>query len=103
MIIQLKPEQEQFIKEKIANGEYNNPDEVISDALNLLSAKIDKIQECEYSNGLRTQLSNIERNNFLEKANEAYLALRNNPSAWQEELAERKLWEQTIADGVTES
>ncbi len=33
---------------------------------------------------------------FLEKANQAYPTLRNDPEAWQEELAERELWEQTI-------
>ena len=39
---------------------------------------------------------------FLIQANQAYTELRNNPEAWQEELAERELWEQTIADGVIE-
>jgi hypothetical protein len=44
----------------------------------------------------------INSQEFLEKANQAYIALRNNPEAWQEELAEREIWEQTIADGVME-
>ena len=44
----------------------------------------------------------IDRQEFLERANQAYAALRNNPEAWQEELAERELWEQTLADGVKE-
>ena len=35
----------------------------------------------------------IDSQEFLEKANQAYAALRNNPEAWQEELAERELWE----------
>ena len=38
----------------------------------------------------------IDRQDFFERANQAYTALRNNPEAWQEELAERELWGQTI-------
>ncbi len=38
----------------------------------------------------------IDHQEFLERANQAYAALRNNPEAWQEEFAERKLWQQTI-------
>lgn len=44
----------------------------------------------------------IDSQEFLAEANQAYAALRDNTEAWQEELAERELWEQTIADGVTE-
>jgi hypothetical protein len=44
----------------------------------------------------------INSEEFLLKANQAYTDLRNNPEAWQEELAERELWEETIADGVIE-
>ena len=36
MNIQLKPEQEKFIQEKIASGEYTNADDVISEAFKLL-------------------------------------------------------------------
>jgi hypothetical protein len=36
---------------------------------------------------------------FLEEASRAFSALRNDPSAWQEELAERQLWEGTLLDG----
>ena len=42
-----------------------------------------------------TEVENIknttDRQEFLEKANQAYAALRNNPEAWQEELSEREL------------
>lgn len=36
---------------------------------------------------------------FLEDAEKAWQALRNDPIAWQEELAERQLWENTLLDG----
>jgi antitoxin ParD1/3/4 len=45
MNIQLKPEQEKFIQEKIASGEYSNADDVISQAFKLLEARETKIRE----------------------------------------------------------
>lgn len=45
MIIQLKPEQEKFIQEKIASGEYSNADDVISQAFKLLEARERKTKE----------------------------------------------------------
>jgi len=37
---------------------------------------------------------------LLEKANEAYAALRNNREEWEEEVAERKEWEAVLSDGL---
>ncbi|HEU0168374.1 MAG TPA: hypothetical protein VFS62_11405 [Chloroflexota bacterium] len=37
---------------------------------------------------------------FLEQLNEQFARLRADPAAWQEELAERKLWEGTLMDGL---
>jgi antitoxin ParD1/3/4 len=45
MNIQLKPEQEKFIQEKIASGEYSNADDVISQAFKLLEIRERKIKE----------------------------------------------------------
>jgi hypothetical protein len=36
---------------------------------------------------------------FLQEANEAYTALRENPKAWKAELAEQKGWDSALADG----
>ena len=36
------------------------------------------------------------------QANAAYAALRSDPEAWTEELAERQEWEGTLTDGLTE-
>lgn len=33
-------------------------------------------------------------------ADAAYIALHNDPVAWQEEMAERKLWDNTLTDGL---
>jgi predicted transcriptional regulator len=38
------------------------------------------------------------RQSFIEQANKAYSALRDNPEAWETELQERGEWEATLAD-----
>jgi antitoxin ParD1/3/4 len=40
MNIQLKPEQEKFIQDKIASGEYSNADDVITEAFKLGSTEL---------------------------------------------------------------
>jgi hypothetical protein len=40
---------------------------------------------------------------FWEQVNAGYAALRADPAAWQEELAERRLWEATLMDGLDPS
>ena len=55
MTIQLKPEQEKFIQEKIASGEYKNADDVISQAFKLLEAKERKIKELQNKISLGTE------------------------------------------------
>lgn len=37
---------------------------------------------------------------FLEALNSDFATLRSNPEDWTEEMAERHLWEQTLADGL---
>lgn len=37
---------------------------------------------------------------FWKATNEGFAALKADPEAWAEEVAERELWEQTIGDGV---
>ncbi len=39
---------------------------------------------------------------FLERANAAFAALRNDPNAWQEELEERAAWDITLTDDLEE-
>ena len=40
---------------------------------------------------------------FLDEVNAAYARLRADPEAWDEELAERRLWDRTIGDGLERS
>ncbi|NER49035.1 MAG: toxin-antitoxin system protein [Symploca sp. SIO1A3] len=47
-------------------------------------------------------IENYRRYIFLVQANQAFAALRQNEELWQEELAERDLWDQALADEVGE-
>jgi predicted transcriptional regulator len=40
------------------------------------------------------------RDHFFRQLNQGYAALRSDPKAWEEELAERRLWDATLADGL---
>jgi hypothetical protein len=42
------------------------------------------------------------RQQFLERANAAFAALRDDPEAWQVEQEERAAWDATLADGLEE-
>ncbi|NER19836.1 MAG: toxin-antitoxin system protein [Symploca sp. SIO1B1] len=43
-------------------------------------------------------IENYRRYIFLVQANQAFAVLRQNEALWQEELAERDLWDQTLSD-----
>ena len=45
-------------------------------------------------------IESYRREQFLRAANRDYAALRRNPKGWKQELRERELWEQTLADGL---
>jgi hypothetical protein len=40
-----------------------------------------------------------ERQLFLESVNAGFAALRENPEAWAQEVAERAAWEMSLSDG----
>jgi hypothetical protein len=44
----------------------------------------------------------LRRSTLLEKTNDAYARLRDDPRRWAEEIAERTAWEATLADGIEE-
>ena len=45
-------------------------------------------------------IEQYRRQKFLEAANQAYAALRNNPEEWAVEMEEREAWDVTLADGL---
>lgn len=49
---------------------------------------------------LDTAIERLRRERFLHGANADFQALKRDPKAWKDELRERDLWEQTLADGL---
>jgi hypothetical protein len=47
-------------------------------------------------------IEDLRRRKMLEDANRAFSNLKNDRSAWQEELDERDLWQNTLSDGAEE-
>ena len=45
-------------------------------------------------------LEDLRRRKILEATNEAFAILKANKAEWEEEQAERDLWENTLSDGV---
>ncbi len=45
-------------------------------------------------------VEDLRRRKMLEATNEAFSTLKADKKAWKEELRERELWENTLADGV---
>ena len=48
---------------------------------------------------LERAVETYRRERFLEAANRAYAALKENPDAWKKELAERAIWDNSLIDG----
>jgi predicted secreted protein len=51
---------------------------------------------------LEKAVEEYRRKRFLESINSAYRALRSDEPAWAEVERERAVWDQTVADGLTE-
>ncbi|MBI2941403.1 MAG: toxin-antitoxin system protein [Chloroflexi bacterium] len=49
---------------------------------------------------LEKAIEEYRRRQFFEEVNAAYAALRSDPEAWEEELAERRLLEGTLTDDL---
>lgn len=49
---------------------------------------------------LDAAIENYRRDKFFQELDEDYSRLQGDSKAWQEELAERRLWETTIVDGL---
>ena len=47
-------------------------------------------------------IEDLRRRRILEATNEAFAELKKNKALWKEELAERALWEKTLADGLSD-
>jgi len=47
-------------------------------------------------------LESYRRRRILESANDAYRSMRNDPTQWRDELAERAEWDATLGDGLAD-
>jgi hypothetical protein len=47
-------------------------------------------------------IERYQRDKFLDEANAAYAKLRSDARGWKAELAERALWDKTLADGLSD-
>ncbi len=45
-------------------------------------------------------IQRYQREKFFDDVNSSYARLKSDPEAWNEELAERQLWDHTLADGL---
>ena len=51
---------------------------------------------------LQRAIEEYRRQQFLDEVNAGYAALRKDARAWKQELAERRAWDVTLADGLDE-
>jgi len=52
---------------------------------------------------LSDAITAYQRQQLLQQTSDAYAALRNDPDAWAEEVEERRLWDNTLSDGLQNS
>jgi hypothetical protein len=52
---------------------------------------------------LAEAIDELFRKRFLDECNRAYGRLKADPKAWKQELEERKVWEQTLSDGLEDA
>jgi len=45
-------------------------------------------------------IERYQRDRFFDEVNASFAALGSDPKAWQEEQAERALWDSTLSDGL---
>ena len=64
-------------------------------ALNDMALKSGKSMSAVLSEAIQE----LRRAQLLRQTNEAYLRLKQDPSAWDEENEERRIWNNTLADG----
>ena len=82
---------------KVANS---TPNVRISPRAHALLRQLAEEEQQSMQSVLDRALEGYRREKFLRAANADFEALRNDPGAWKEELRERDLWEQTLADGL---
>ncbi|OGF57352.1 MAG: hypothetical protein A2Z21_02405 [Candidatus Fraserbacteria bacterium RBG_16_55_9] len=78
------------------------PSARISEPLHRALHQLAKKQKTSIKEVLEAAIETYRRQCFLEESNAAFVALRQNPKAWQEEREERAAWDQTLGDRLQE-
>ncbi len=72
----------------------------ISKKAHKVISQISEMEGLALSEVLDKAVESYRRQKLLSKTNQAFQKLKNDQNAWREEIAERKIWEQTLADGI---
>ena len=77
--------------------------EALADSEGLTPAELAAKTGASMPETLEKAIDTYYREQFQESVNRAYAALRANPKAWAEELAERRALEGTLSDGLEDA
>jgi len=72
----------------------------ISEKAHKIISQISETEGLALSKVLDDAVESYRRQKLLSQTNQAFQKLKDDKDSWREELAERELWEQTLADGV---
>lgn len=75
---------------------------IISESAHQLLQQLADLEKTSTEVVLDRALEVYRREVFLRQANVAFADLKSDEEAWKEELEERELWDNTIADGAKE-
>jgi hypothetical protein len=75
---------------------------IISESAHQLLQQLADLEKTSTEVVLDRALEVYRREIFLKQANAAFADLKSDEKAWREELEERDLWDNTIADGEKE-
>ena len=75
---------------------------IISESAHQLLQQLADLEKTSTEVVLDRALEVYRREVFLRQANVAFADLKSNEEAWKEELEERELWDNTVADGAKE-
>ncbi|MGD0302884.1 MAG: toxin-antitoxin system protein [Bryobacteraceae bacterium] len=78
------------------------PNVRISPRAHELLRKLAEEEQRSMQSILDRALERYRRERFLHAANADFAALKLDAKSWKEELRDRELWEQTLADGLSE-
>lgn len=75
---------------------------LISEKSHRIIRQISETEGLPLSEVLDEAVESYRRQKFLSQTNQAFQKLKADENAWRDEIAERELWAQTLADGVDE-